>query len=131
MDAATQIWIVIKQSTNLKLKTWFLALKNVKTLTQSQQQQQPQAPKAHKKKSTVKLTYRTVFWVSQRCLLYRFLVLDEVKWKTHTQQQRTQLKTWLRLVNLTENVAQHTFKAPCCCFENAPNTDLQFFRQSM
>ena len=32
---------------------------------------------------------------------------------------------------LTENDAQHTFKAPCCCFENAPNTDLLFFRQSM
>ena len=29
--------------------------------------------------------------------------------------------------NLTENAAQHTFKAPCCCFENAPNTDLVFF----
>ena len=32
---------------------------------------------------------------------------------------------------LTENDAKHTFKAPCCCFENAPNTDLLFFRQSM
>ena len=30
-----------------------------------------------------------------------------------------------------ENAAQHTFMAPCCCFENAPNTDLLFFRQSM
>ena len=98
---------------------------NVKTLTHSQQQ--PQAPKAHKKKSTVRLTYR----VPQRSLLYRFLVLDEDKYETHTQQQRTQLKTQLRLVNLTENAEQHTFKAPCCCFESAPNTDLLFFRQSM
>ena len=32
---------------------------------------------------------------------------------------------------LTENDALYTFKAPCCCFENAPNTDLLFFRQSM
>ena len=95
---------------------------NVKTLTHSQQQ--PQAPKAHKKKSTVRLTYRTVFRVPQRYLLYKFLVLDEVKCKIHTQQQKTQLKTCLRLVNLTENAAQHTFKAPYCCLENSPNTDL-------
>ena len=40
-------WVVIKQSPNLELKTWFLAWKNVKTLTHSQQQ--PQGPKAHKK----------------------------------------------------------------------------------
>ena len=33
--------------------------------------------------------------------------------------------------DLTENDAQHTFKAPCCCFANAPNTDLLFFEQSM
>ena len=59
MDAATQMWFMNEQSTNLKLKTWFLAGKNVKTLTHSQQQQQ--APKAHKKKSTVRSTYRTVF----------------------------------------------------------------------
>ena len=129
MDAATHMWFMNEQSTNLKLKTWFLAGKNVKTLTHSQQQ--PQAPKAHKKKSTVRSTYRTVFWVPQRPLLYRLLVLDEVKCKTHTQQQRTQLKTHLRLVNLTENDAQHTFKAPCWCFENSPNTNLLFFRQSM
>ena len=32
---------------------------------------------------------------------------------------------------LTENDTQHTFKAPCFFFENAPNTDLLFFRQSM
>ena len=102
---------------------------NVKALTHLQQQ--PQAPKAHKKKSTVRLTYRTVLWFLQRSLLYRLLVLDEVKCKTHTQCQRTQLKTHLRLVNLAENAEQHTFKAPCCCFENAPNIDLLLFRQSM
>ena len=129
MDAATQMWFMNKQSTNLKLKTWFLAWKNVKTLTHSHQQ--PQGPKTHKKKSRVRLTYRTVLWVPQRSLLYRFSVLFEVKCKTHTQQQRTQLKTHLRLVNQTENAEQHTFKAPCCCFENAPNTDLLVFRQSM
>ena len=129
MDAATQMWFMNEQSTNLKLKTWFGIEMNVKTLTHSQQQ--PQAPKAHIKNSTVRLTYITVFWVPQRSHLYRFLVLDEVKCKAHTQQQRTQLKTCLRLANLTENAEQHTFKAPCSCFENAPKTDLLFFRQSM
>ena len=27
-------------------------------------------------------------------------------------------------VNLTENAQSDTFKAPCCCFENAPNIAL-------
>ena len=26
--------------------------------------------------------------------------------------------------HLTENAERHTFKAPCCCFENAPYTEL-------
>ena len=61
---------------------------NVKELTHSQQQ--PQAPKTHKKKPTIRQAIRTVFCAPQRSLPYRFLVLDEVKCKTHTQQQRTQ-----------------------------------------
>ena len=62
---------------------------NVKELTHSQQQ--PQAPKAHKKKPTIRLTTRvTMLWAPKRSLLYRLLVLDEVKCKTHTHQQRTQ-----------------------------------------
>ena len=65
---------------------------NVKKLTHSQQQQ-PQAPNAHKKKPTIRLTTRvTMLWAPQRSLLYRLLVLDEVKCKTHTQQQ-SQLMT--------------------------------------
>ena len=63
---------------------------NVKELTHSQQQ--PQAPNAHKKKPTIRLTIRTVFCAPEKSLLYRFLVLDEVKCKTHTQQQ-SQLMT--------------------------------------
>ena len=64
---------------------------NVKELTYSQQQ--PQAPNAHKKKPTIRLTTRvTMLWAPQRSLLYRLLVLDEVKCKTHTQQQ-SQLMT--------------------------------------
>ena len=61
---------------------------NVKELTHSQQQ--PQGPKTHKKKPTIRQAIRTVFCAPQRSLSYRFLVLDEVKRKTHTQQQRTQ-----------------------------------------
>ena len=64
---------------------------NVKELTHSQQQ--PQAPNAHKKEPTIRLTTRvTKLWAPQRSLLYRLLVLDEVKCKTHTQQQ-SQLMT--------------------------------------
>ena len=64
---------------------------NVKELTHSQQQ--PQAPNAHKKKPTIRLSTRvTMVWAPQRSLLYRLLGLDEVKHKTHTQQQ-TQLMT--------------------------------------
>ena len=63
---------------------------NVKELTHSQQQ--PQGPKTHKKKPTIRQAIRTVFCAPQRSLLYRFLVLDEVKCKTQTQQQ-SQLMT--------------------------------------
>ena len=62
---------------------------DVKTLTHSQQQSQ--GPNAHKKKPTIRLTTRvTMLWAPQRSLLYMLLVLDEVKCKTHSQQQRTQ-----------------------------------------
>ena len=47
-------WVMIKQSPNLELKTWFLVWNNVKTHAQ----EQPQGSKTHKKKSTVRLTYR-------------------------------------------------------------------------
>ena len=49
---------------------------------------------------------------------YSVLVLDEVKCKTHTQQQNSVHENHLRLVNLTENYAKHTFQAPYCCFES-------------
>ena len=62
---------------------------NVKELTHSQQQ--PQAPNAHKKKPTIRLTTRVTMPLGpQMSLLYSLLVLDEVKCKTHTQQQTTQ-----------------------------------------
>ena len=77
---------------------------NVKELIHSQQQ--PQAPNTHKKKPTIRLTTRvTILWAPQ-------------------------LKK-LRLVNLTEIGLRHTFKAPCCYFENAPNTYSLFFEQPM
>ena len=81
----TQIWIVMKQSTNLELNEPIDGVvMNVKELTHSQQQ--PQAPKTHKKKPTIRQAIRTVFCALQRSLSYRFLVLDEVKCKKHTQQ---------------------------------------------
>ena len=89
---STQIWIDMKQSTNLELNEALFGFEvgmNVKELTHSQYQ--PQDPNAHKKKPTIRLTTRvTMLWAPQRSLLYRLLVLDEVKCKTHTQEQRTQ-----------------------------------------
>ena len=42
----------------------------------------------------------------------------------HTlSNQQSQLKE-AETVNLIENAQRDTFKAPCCCFENAPNTAL-------
>ena len=80
-----KICIVIKQSTNLELNEPIdEVVMNVKRLTHSQQQ--PQAPKTHKKKPTIRQAIRTVFCALQRSLPYRFLVLDEVKCKKHTQQ---------------------------------------------
>ena len=65
---------------------------NVKELTHSQQQ--PQSLNAHKKKPTIRLTTRvTMFWAPQRSLLYRLLVLDEVKCETHTQQSTSSSET--------------------------------------
>ena len=69
---------------------------NVKELTHSQQQ--PQAPKTHKKKPTTRQAIRTVFCAPQSSLPYRFLVLDEVKSKTHTQQLTSSTQKRLRLV---------------------------------
>ena len=87
-----KIWIVIKQSTNLELNEPIdEVVMNVKRLTHSQQQ--PQAPKTHKKKPTIKQAIRTVFCALQRSLPYRFLVLNEVKCKKHTQQSTSSKET--------------------------------------
>ena len=53
---STQIWIVIKQSTNLELNEQSLGGNECEELTHSQQQ--PQAPKIRKKKPTIRLTTR-------------------------------------------------------------------------
>ena len=84
MDATTQIWIVMKQSTNLELNEPLLILNECEN-SHTHTQQQPQAPNTHKK-PTIRLTTRVkVLWAPQKSLLYRLLVLDEVKCKTHTQ----------------------------------------------
>ena len=87
-----KIWILIKQSSNLELNEPIEeVVMNVKRLTHSQQQ--PQAPKTHKKKPTIRQAIRTVFCALQRTLPYRFLVLDEVKCKKHTQQSTSSKET--------------------------------------
>ena len=80
---------------------------NVKGLTHSQQQ--PQAPKTHKKKPTIRHAIRTVFCAPQWSLPYRFLVLDEVKCKTHTQQSTSSSES-PKTVNLTENAPKGHFQ---------------------
>ena len=82
---STQIWIVIKQSTNLELNELSLGGNEYEELRNSQQQ--AQAPNTRKKKPTIRLTTRvTMLWAPQRSLLYRLFVSVEVKCKTHTQQ---------------------------------------------
>ena len=89
---STQIWIVIKQSTNLELNEHSLGGNECEELTHSQQQ--PQAPKTHKKKPTIRLTTRvTMLWAPQRSLLCRLLFPVEVKCKTHTQQPTSSSET--------------------------------------
>ena len=88
---STQIWIVIKQSTNLGLNEHSLGGNECEELTHSQQQ--PQTPKTHEKKPTIRQAIRIVFCALQRSLPYRFLVSVEVKCKTHTQQSTSSSKT--------------------------------------
>ena len=113
----TQIWIVMKQSTNLELNEPIMEWYECEMLTHSQQQSQ--APKTHKKESTVRLTTRiTMLWVPQRSLLYRLKDSIEVKCKKHTQQSTNSTKE-AETVNLTENVAKDTFKGSLFdCQEN-------------
>ena len=86
-----KIWIVIKQSTNLELNEPIdEVVMNVKRLTHSQQQ--PQAPKNSQKEANNQ-TSNVVFCALQRSLPYRFLVLDEVKCKKHTQQSTSSKET--------------------------------------
>ena len=42
---------------------------------------------------------------------------------THSEINRLNSKK-VETVNIIENAQSDTFKAPCCCFENAPNTAL-------
>ena len=79
--------------------------------------------KCSQEEPTIGQEIRTVFCAPQRSLPYRILVLDEVKCKTHTQQSTSSSES-SETVNLTEYAPKDTFKAPCCCFENVPNTAL-------
>ena len=88
---STQIWIVIKPSTNLEFNEHSLGGNECEELTHSQQQ--PQAPKTHKKKPTIRLTTRvTMLWAPQTSLLYRLLVLDEAKTRHRLSNQQAQVR---------------------------------------
>ena len=56
---STQIWIVIRQSTNVELNEHCLGGNECEEITHSQQQ--PQAPKTYKKKPKIRQAIRTVF----------------------------------------------------------------------
>ena len=43
---------------------------------------------------------------------------------TYGAKSQKRLTVACDLVRLTENAQMDTFKAPCCCFENVPNTAL-------
>ena len=88
----TQILIVKKNNQPIwRRMNHFGVGMNVKELPHSQQQ--PQAPKTHEKKPTIRQAIRTVFCAPQRSLPYRFLVLDKVKCKKHTQQSTSSRET--------------------------------------
>ena len=70
----------------------FLGWSECEELTHSQQQ--PQAQDAHKKKPTIRLTYRvTMLWALQTSLLYRLKDLIEVKCKVTQSATNSQLKS--------------------------------------
>ena len=81
----TQIWIVMKQSTNLELNEPIVEWNECEMLTHSQQQSR--APKTLKKESTVRLTTRiTMLWARLKDSI-------EVKCKKHTQQSTSSRET--------------------------------------
>ena len=59
-------------------------------------------------------------------LLYLYMKLNQQK-----ENQADPVSDGVNMEEVTANAAQHIFKVRCCCFENAPNTDLLFFEQSM
>ena len=59
----------------------------------------------------------------QRSLPYRFLVLDEVKCKTHSQQS-TRSTQKAETVNITESAQRHFQRLLLGCFEYVPYTAL-------
>ena len=118
----TQIWIVLKQSINLKLNEPIVEWNECEMLTHSQQQSQ--APKTHKKESTVRLTTRiTMLWVPKGLSFIglRTQLMSSVKNTLSNQQAQEKPET----VNLTQNVAKDTSKGSLFdCQENVSYTAL-------
>ena len=78
----------------------------------------------HKKKPTIRLTtIVTMLWAPIDPFFTGSWSQLRSSARHKLSNQQAKLKK-LRLVNLRENPERHTFKAPCCCFENAPYTEL-------
>ena len=118
----TQIWIVLKQSINLKLNELIVEWNECEMLTHSQQQSQ--APKTHKKESTVRLTTRiTMLWAPKGLSFIglRTQLMSSVRNTLSNQQAQEKPET----VNLTQNVAKDTSKGSLFdCQENVSYTAL-------
>ena len=113
----TQIWIVMKQSTNLELNEPIVEWNECEMLKHSQQQSQ--ALKTHKKESTVRLTTRiTMLWAPK---VLSFIGLrTQLKSSARNTLSNQQAKPKeAEAVNLTENVAKDTSKGSLFdCQEN-------------
>ena len=125
----TQIWFVMKQSTNFELNEPILEWNECEMLTHSQQQSQ--APKIHKMESTVRLTTRiTMLWAPKGLSFtgLRTQLKSSVRNKLSNQQAQEKLET----VNLTENVPKTLSKSPCLFAKRmSPTLHLLLFAKSM
>ena len=125
----TQIWILMKQSTNLKLNESIEEWNEYEMHTHSQQQSQ--SPKTHKKESTVSLTTRiTMIW-SPKGLSFTGL-RTQLKSSVRNTLSNQQAQEIPETVNLTENVPRTLSKAPCLVAKRMSLTlHLLLFKQSM
>ena len=126
----TQIWIVMKQSTNLELNEPIAEWNECEMLTHSQQQSQP--PRTHKKKSTVRLTIRIIMLWAPKGLSFTGLRTQLKSSARNTLSNQQAQPKEAETVNLTENVPKTLSKAPCVVAKRlSPTLHLLLFAQSM